>query len=297
VSVGIAVAEKYRSKRGVGHSMDYNNKASSVSQALIIYLLDISGSMSLKMDNGKLRIEVVTDCLREICKQMASLSLSGDVVRSKYRVAILGYSDQVWDLLGGIKTIDEWVGMGVPTVAPLDRTNTRGAFEAALAMLQEDLNNWSGDEQLDCPAPLVVHLTDGEYTKSYGDPSDVVASIRKMSVPDGNVLVENIYIGDGLGVRPEEIQGWRGFKQGASLPNEYLNKLLQMSSPMPGIYVESLRKYEYKLDDGVSMLFPGVSAEFVKLGFVASIGTGVMIVRRQQRSASQGGKGVGAESE
>ena len=42
----------------------------------------------------------------------------------------------------------------------------------------------------DSPAPLVCHMTDGEYN-SGGDPEPIARSIMQMSVPDGNVLVEN----------------------------------------------------------------------------------------------------------
>ena len=92
-----------------------------------------------------------------------------------------------------VKTVAELAQMGVPRLQPMDATDTAAAFREAKRLLQAQLGNLQ-----DCPAPLVCHMTDGEYN-SGGDPEPIAREIMQMSVPDGNVLVENIFSWGGIG--------------------------------------------------------------------------------------------------
>jgi hypothetical protein len=138
--------------------MSYRVQATQQTPAYIIYLLDISASMNQLMDAGgeqKRRMDVVTSALNSAIRQMVFRSTKGSRLSPRYKLSILAYSDNVFDVLGGVKGIDE-----VARMRPLDNvqtqrlTNTAKAFAVAEKMLRQELPNLR-----DCPAPLICHMT------------------------------------------------------------------------------------------------------------------------------------------
>lgn len=248
--------------------MSYETMATQRTPALIIYLLDVSGSMGRKMGE-KRRIEVVMDALSVALRQMVFRSTKGGRMSPRYRIAMLAYSDHVYDLLGGIKSIEEVAKLGVPELSPQRLTATAKAFQQAEKILKEQLPSLQ-----DCPAPLICHMTDGEFT---GDnPEPVVKRIMEMSVPDGNVLVENIFISDNiLNETIENYEYWPGITPATKLDNEYAQKLARLSSPIPESYRGVMVEFGYHLGEDAVMLFPGNSPELISLGFQMSAATPV----------------------
>ncbi len=238
----------------------YTVPATSKTPALIIYLLDVSGSMGEAFSTSN-RVDAISKALQKVAVKMVQRSTKGAIVAPRYRVAMFAYSSQVIDLLGGIKTIDELAKMGVPQLTTLDMTDTAAAFAAAENLLNVELPNMQ-----DHPAPLVCHMTDGEYNG--GDPMSIAQRIMNMSVPDGNVLVENIYVKSGVGV--PNAQSWPGISSASQLPDAYSQKLLEMSSPIPDSYRSVMQEFGYKLDQGAKMFFPADNPELVELGFAMS---------------------------
>lgn len=86
--------------------MNYTIQASQRTPALIIYLIDISASMNMLME-GRRRIDVVYEAISLAIRQMVFRSTKGNRLTARYRIAILAYSDDVYDLLNGVKGIDE----------------------------------------------------------------------------------------------------------------------------------------------------------------------------------------------
>jgi hypothetical protein len=240
----------------------YTITATSETPGLIVYLLDVSASMSQGFGNGKTRIEAVTDALQKVAMMMVQRSIKGRTVAPRYRIAMYAYSSQVVDLLGGVKTIDELANMGVPKLTTLDMTDTAAAFAEAEKLLQSELPNLDN-----CPAPLVCHLTDGEFNG--GDPAPLAQRIMNMRVPDGNVLVENIYIREGM-ISIPDIANWPGVSTSSELLDSYSQKLLEMSSPVPESYRNLMNEFGYRLQSGARMFFPGEVPDLVELGFVMS---------------------------
>ncbi|MEC0144238.1 VWA domain-containing protein [Paenibacillus alginolyticus] len=248
----------------------YTVQATHRTPALVIYLLDISGSMSLEMD-GQRRIDVVMNALSSAIKQMVFRSTKGSRISSRYRLAILTYSDQVYDILGGIRSIDEFAQTGtLPSLSPMKFTDTAKAFEYAEKLLEAELPHMQ-----DCPAPLICHMTDGAHTGA--DPEPIVKRIMQMSVPDGNVLVENIFISDSILNQPiENVKTWKGVTADTVFNHDVANKLRNMSSVLPESYRDMMTESSYALKAGAFMLLPGTSAELVSLGFQMSAATPVM---------------------
>lgn len=247
---------------------DYQTEANSRTPALIIYLLDISGSMSDAFD-GSRKIDHVNKALASTLKRMIQRSTKGKVISPRYRLAMCAYSDEAVDMLGGIRTIEEVAAMGNPTLSPTKSTNTHAAFTWARDLLRRELPNLSGK-----PAPMVCHLTDGQYTSS--DPEHLAREIMQMSNEDGNVLVENIYVGPDLTSSAiSSIQTWPGLTDLSQLRDSYAQKLFHMSSPLPSSYAAMIREEGYGLTPGSRMLIPGGNSELIELAFTMSGATPV----------------------
>src|SRR5687767_10508843 len=231
--------------------MSYQVLATAKTPSLVIYLLDVSASMTQTL-GGRRRIDVVTDALGAALRQMVFRSTKGGRLSPRYRIAMLAYSDHVYDLLDGIKTIAEVAHMGVPELSPLRTTDSAKAFVQAERMLEAELPNLQ-----DGPAPLVCHMTDGEYTAA--DPEPVARRIMEMWVGDGNVLVENIFISDKVLDGPvRDPHKWPGIHPHTTLASDYAEKLKSMSSPIPESYRQMMQENNYSLSPGALMLLPGI---------------------------------------
>lgn len=244
----------------------YTVAATSDTPALVIYLLDVSGSMEEDC-GGKSKIDVVHESLKKVAVRMVQRATRGKLVAPRYRIAMLAYSSYVIDLLGGVKTIDELAKAGVPQFSVLDSTDTALAFSEAEKLLQSELPNIQ-----QCPAPLICHMTDGYFTGA--DPTPVVKRILDMSVPDGNVLVENIHISSS-GLQIQDVKTWPGLTSTEGLQDDYSKKLFEMSSTLPASYRNVIREFGYSLAADARMLFPGDRQDLVELGFAMSGATPV----------------------
>jgi len=248
--------------------MSYEIEATSKTPAFIIYLLDVSASMRINM-GGKQRINVVADALQAAFQQMVFRSTKGSRIQPRYRVALYAYSDKVYDVADGVKTIDQVARLGVPELKTLRTTDTAEAFRQARKLLESELSHLRG-----CPAPLVCHMTDGEYTGE--DPEPVVREIMQMTTDDGAVLVENIFISDKILPQPiEDVYRWPGVRPKTRLTNEYAAKLRAISSPVPDSYRVMMLEMGYNIAEDAVMLLPGVTPELVQMGFQMSAATPV----------------------
>ena len=248
--------------------LPYSAVATSTTPVLIIYLLDISGSMSQPLGDKK-RVAIVSDALQEIALEMVARSTKGEIVSPRYRLAVFAYESTVHDVLGGIRTIDQFVRDGVPEFAPRGGSNTAAAFLAAEQLLQQELPYMQGH-----PAPLVCHMTDGEYQGD--DPTPIAQRIMNMTTGDGNVLVENIFISDKILRTPiTEPDKWSGLIDESELANDYARTLLRMSSPIPDSYLNEMQEFGYGLQKGAPMLFPGQNRDLIRMAFTMSGATPV----------------------
>lgn len=254
--------------------MDYTVDATSDTPAYIIYLIDASGSMEAPMPGTSQRkIDVVTDMLAEIARIMFYRSKKGRTIAPRYRMAVYAYGSEVTS-----DTNDEFIPVSkfierIPEFSSLNRamTNTKGAFERALHLLEKKLPDMQNS-----PAPMICHLTDGEYSKEYGDPAPIARRIMSLRNPDGNVLIENIFLGEGLLVDPiTNTTEWEGVKNKGQLSNNYAKFLYSISSKWPKPYTEKIKAaHGYNIASGTRMFFPAQDVDTVKMAFVASGVTG-----------------------
>ena len=89
---------------------------------------------------------------------------------------------------------------------------------------------------------MVCHLTDGQYTGS--DPEPIAAEIMGMGTKDGNVLIENIFVGEQLTKTPiADPKKWEGISTASELTDDpYVEKLFRMSSSLPPIDRDDLHR-------------------------------------------------------
>src|SRR4051794_17745186 len=120
--------------------MPYETLATSRAPALIVYLLDVSASMVEPLD-GRRRLDVVTEALGTALRRMVFLSTKGMLVSPRYRVALLAYSEAVFDVLGGVVTVDQYARLGVPTLEPRRGTDTAAGFEQVERLLHREWPN------------------------------------------------------------------------------------------------------------------------------------------------------------
>jgi len=242
----------------------YDTSATRITPALIIYLLDMSSSMSETV-GGEPKIDVVTRTLQKVLLAMVRRSTRGQTVSPRYRVAILAYNNTVRDLFDGAIPVDKLVDEGIPVMRPSGRTDTYQALLKAEELLQQE---WSNIQH--CPAPLICHMTDGEYNDG-GDPLPVARRIMQLRVPDGNVLLENIFFSDDALMRPvTDPYNWPGISGENELATDYARFLFRMSSDMPQSYRDLFIDEGYSVSDNAKLLFPGDTPEMVEAGFIMS---------------------------
>jgi hypothetical protein len=238
-------------------------KATQNTPALIIYLVDMSSSMSAEI-GGQRKIDLVTDSLRRVAHEMVLRSTKGTQLSPRYRLAIYAYNDSIRDLLDGPRPITEVVKMGLPAMKPSGRTDTAAAFEQAERLLISQRGNLHY-----CPAPLVCHLTDGEYTAD--DPLPIVERIQQMTFPDGAVLVENIFLDADALISPvTDPSSWTGVSSPDELATKTAKHLFHMSSPAPESYLELFADRGYALRPSARLLLPGDTPEMIAAAFTMS---------------------------
>lgn len=250
----------------MGDKIFYTQPTTTLTPALVIYLIDASHSMNDSF-GGATKMGVVNKALKEAIKDMVRRSIREGIVQPRYKIAIFAYSTQVVDVLEGIRDLPELVKQGVPIISAGGETDTAIGFAAVEMLLQKHL-----EEFQTCPAPLVCHLTDALITAS--DPTPIVRRIQAMTVRDGPVLVENVYVADNMLRTPVyDWQRWKGVVKPGQLTNDFAKLLFRLSSPLPETYRQSINDYGYSLQEGAALFFPGAHMDLVRLAFAVSTAT------------------------
>jgi hypothetical protein len=130
------------------------------------------------------------------------------------------------------------------------------------------------------PAPLVIHITDGNYTGE--NPQKIVTEIMNMqSVADGHVLVENIYLSNTVLFHPVRgVFDWEGITEDTEL-HEHGKMLKKMSSFLPTSYHMLLKSRGYKISEDSFLLFPGVYNDLVSFVMCGVDDDGIVLRERR----------------
>jgi hypothetical protein len=171
---------------------NYSNLPSALHPGLVVFLVQVSASMEAHTGRGYSRLRCASLALESMVMDMFGASLKGERLRLRFRVAILAYAEQVWDVLGGIKTIVELAESGLPVFRTMGTADAATAFGVAADLVAEEIGAASPDDAIYMPVPLVVHLTDGRRC----DPEPQIRRLQSLAVPDGSVLLMNVWCSD-----------------------------------------------------------------------------------------------------
>lgn len=250
-------------------SRRYTVLASTHNPALIIFLIDVGYHM--KKTVGDLpTIEIIRNTLLQSIQSLIFRSTKGGRISPRYHIGCFTYDTKVHDIFDGILPIDRLASIGIPEFHPTDKSSdTFEAFFSIENLLKEKINEYNN-----CPAPLICHISAGEYPCR--NPESVTKRIKDISVPDGNVLIENILVDDETILIPATKPVlWSGIRDENELAKSYARQLFRMSSTIPESYRNGMIEMGYNQARNARMLYPGTQAEMVGLGFVTTLATTV----------------------
>lgn len=244
----------------------YTQPATTLTPALVVYLIDASDSMNEPCGDTT-KIGMVNRLLAASLRDMARRCMRGGVLRPRYKVAILAYSRQITDVLQGVRDLPALAQVGAPEIIASGVTDMVAGFNAVERLLDSQLSEFQ-----ESPAPLICHLTDAGFTTQ--DPTAIIGRIQKMRVNDGPALIEHVYVADHLLRRPvRDWTNWEGAHKRDELHNPYARFLFSLASPLPETYRQSINDYGYHLEPDAKFFFPGDQADLMRLAFVASSAT------------------------
>ncbi|MBT3713718.1 MAG: VWA domain-containing protein [Anaerolineae bacterium] len=241
----------------------YITPASTKNPSLVLFLIDVSASIMAELSPDFRRIDAISHLIKKSAVKMIQRSTKGALVSPRYHVAMFAYSSHVFDLLDGIKPIDELARLGIPQLTPLDMTNTARAFSLVKETLATEIAKYA-----DCPAPIILHITDGEFNNG-DDPTPIIEDIRNMSVKDGNVLLANVYIG-----HPPKKDVFFNVTN-ADWVDADEKKWCNMASTFPDAYRAVYREFGFHVPVGAKMYLRGYNPEAFELLLPMSAATPV----------------------
>ncbi len=177
---------------------NYETSWSQATPGFLLFLLDSSFSMQ----NGfgdRTRALVAAKAINDTIDEIIERNENGSDVKRRCYVEVISYTDTPRILLkGGIDLIaEELRGKITPQVAE-GGTNMYEAFCLVKNECKDYINEYP-----DCPAPVVIHITDGIPTIAYGDEDanmraveSIISDIKKLRSSDGNVLIYNAAINE-----------------------------------------------------------------------------------------------------
>ena len=239
--------------------MSYERKVERAHPALIVMILDDSGSMSTSMaGTSDTRYQWVERYSGIILKELLarSMEISGETprVKPRYYLDVIQYGSSVktWqvdpnndeeiDIGEAAKKFTATGSLGLG--GNLGGTDTAAAFQLALTRIKKALQK---DRFKDSFPPIVFHLTDGE---SHTDAEPIARQIMSLSSSDGNVLIVNGYIGTSTQLNYTDPNDFPGYLTEQEVGSSKDNlRLFRMSSVIPDSMRENL------VNDGI---FPSI---------------------------------------
>lgn len=246
--------------------MPYERKVERAHPALIVMIVDDSGSMSASLpgssDTCYQWVERYSGIiLKELLARCMEVAGDTPTVKPRYYLDVIKYGSSVetWetgaegdeelDIGRAAKKFTDSGSLGLG--ANLGGTDTAAAFQFAYSRIEKALLK---DRFKDSFPPIVFHLTDGQ---SHTDAAPIAQKIMSLSSSDGNVLIVNGYIGTQTQLPYNDPNDFPGYLAEPEVGNHDNGRMFQMSSVMPATMRENL------VNDGI---FPSIR-ENVRLFF------------------------------
>jgi uncharacterized protein YegL len=235
----------------------YTAEISRKNPALILFLLDQSGSMNDSFGGNKAltKKDGATDVINRVLQELVQACTKEGEVRHYFDIGVIGYGFAVGfagPILGGklsgreLEPLPELASnpLGIKKVMKKVYDGAGGIIEVpvempywfepvanadtpmckALKIAKEIVEKWIRNHPSAFP-PIVINITDGEATD--GDPELVAEELKRLSTNDGNVLLFNCHISSTLA----EPVKWP--TEEVHLIDDFAIKLFKMSSVLP----------------------------------------------------------------
>lgn len=264
---------------------------SSAYPGYIIFLVDQSGSMAEGYADHRNKAEFTALVINRTINELILTSSAGDKIKDRAFISIIGYggnggnsvddirSDylsafgesplrleklkkKVSDGAGGLVEIDDEIPIFIEAIA-----NGLTPMGDALHFAKQLIEGWIRKKP-ENPAPVIINISDGlPYEGNNGaEPMKTITmgeQIMQISTADGNPLIFNVHIGNGL----KEC----GFEESENqLSDEEAKILFKISSKVPESYKEAARKHDFKLSNEsrgfVSNAGPETLIKFIDFG-------------------------------
>ena len=239
--------------------MAYRLNWGSNHPGLLVYLIDLSGSMSQNS-----RLEYVFKTVQEVSEYLIGMCDQG-VLLNRFHIKILGYNSDVYKFFDGSvidldKKLDEAFEKGLSIFEVFDNSDQAAAqwqtYTAdAFRKVAEELRAWVSNQQacnIPVPAPVVIHVTDGQPEEAERDEAaatkDALAAaeeIKAISVPDGNSLLFNIHITDIAG---KTLRFPSKRPEGSDKESLRLKYLFDASSEMTDTFVVRAKSFKFEAE-------------------------------------------------
>lgn len=248
----------------------YSMQWSSATPGLLLILLDQSGSMTDRYEDGLTKSEFACRAVNRIINTLIQRNFDGESPKNRAFVSIIGYDSYVHELCsgylreldakpvrvdevmrrqsdgaGGLVEIPYKMPVWVEPVTKDGCTNMKGALEMAKAVVEK----WMADKP-GHPAPVVINISDGAPYYDYktvdgcmDETTRVAGDLMGLRCEDGNVLLLNALIrkaGANI-VFPSEVA------EGSSDEARFI---FNISSEVPEAYAAAAAKNGLPLKEG-----------------------------------------------
>ena len=233
----------------------------------------IDGRTYTHTANGRTKASVVSDALNRFLMNLVLRCTREDGVRDYFDIGVIGYGGQgsnagAASAFGGnlagknlvplsdigknpirveekSKKVEDGAGglvnqkFKIPIwLEPLAHGGTPMAEGFQLA--KDLLDPWVQNHP-DCFPPIIINITDGEWTGE--EPNNIVSEITNLSTSDGNVLVFNIHI-SADGGKPNEFPSKED-----ELTNDFAKQLFRISSVLPAQVTSAAKLAGYAVNE------------------------------------------------
>lgn len=269
---------------------------SSATPGYIIFLVDQSGSMSDPYAEGKNKAEFTALVINRTINELINTNMDGDKVKDRVFISIIGYGNSVDDVRSDylstfadkpirINKIKKKVSDGAGGLIEIEEempvfvepaSNGVTMMGGALGFAKQLIEGWL-QKKPESPAPVIINVSDGlpyngsDDTEEANKALKIATEIMDMRTTDGNPLIFNAHIGNGVSKA--------GFEQDESELNEWDAKyLFKISSKIPEAYKAAAIKHDLNVKANsrgfVSNAEPDTLIKFINFGSSAGADRG-----------------------
>lgn len=270
----------------------YEREITRQHPALMVLLLDQSGSMQTAWFRGGTKADGVAETVNNLIQEIVLLSIRQKEVRHYFDLAVIGYSGStVTSMFQGTdvenpvitctraneivrrETVMEQ-GLRIERHVWVEpRAAGQTPMCLALSTAKRVTEKWAA-QHADSFPPIVLNVTDGAGND--GDPLPIAEQLLQVSTKYGSALLMNCHIPGKLDQRDSDLPTSNGDKtilfpdEKFPLPSQYARDLFEMSSALPESFRRRAIDLEFNVTEGARGYMYNASradvARFFKVG-------------------------------